>query len=82
MRVFRYPDGGQKRLPMPGLTDVNSACRRILRGLSRNERRIIFPLWLVAGSRFMDLLPIRLAEFYYNNQPSGAAGSMPEPDLS
>lgn len=76
------PMVAKNAFPMPGLTDVNSACRRILRGLSRNERRITFPLWLVAGSRFMDLLPIRLAEFYYNNQPSGAAGSMPEPDLS
>ncbi|GAN69750.1 SDR family NAD(P)-dependent oxidoreductase [Acetobacter orleanensis] len=68
--------------PMPGLTDVDNASRRILRGLRRNERRIVFPRWLVAGSRFMDLLPIRLAEAYYTNQPTGAAGSMPEPDLS
>lgn len=76
------PMVAKNAFPMPGLTDVNTACRRILRGLGRNERRIIFPLWLVAGSRFMDLLPIRLAEAYYNNQPTGAAGSMPEPDLS
>ncbi|MGG6428892.1 SDR family NAD(P)-dependent oxidoreductase [Acetobacter ghanensis] len=76
------PMVARNTFPMPGLTDVNSACRRILRGLARNERRITFPLWLVAGSRFMDLLPIRLAESYYNNQPAGAAGSMPEPDLS
>ncbi|MFT8417664.1 MAG: SDR family NAD(P)-dependent oxidoreductase [Acetobacter sp.] len=66
---------------MPGLTDAHSASRRILRGLARNERRITFPLWLAAGARLMDLLPISVAEAYYNNQRTGAAGSMPEPDL-
>ncbi|WP_354858184.1 SDR family NAD(P)-dependent oxidoreductase [Acetobacter fabarum] len=76
------PMVARNTFPMPALTDVNSACRRILRGLARNERRITFPLWLAAGSRLMDLLPITLAEAYYNNQPAGAPGSMPEPDLS
>lgn len=76
------PMVARNTFPMPGLTDTNTACRRILRGLARNERRITFPLWLAAGSRLMDLLPISLAEAYYNNQPAGAAGSMPEPDLS
>lgn len=76
------PMVARNHFPMPGLTDVDNASRRILRGLRRNERRIVFPRWLVAGSRFMDLLPIRLAEAYYNHQPTGAAGSMPEPDLS
>lgn len=75
------PMVARNTFPMPGLTDVNSACRRILRGLARKERRITFPLWLAAGSRLMDLLPIKLAEAYYNNQPAGAPGSMPEPDL-
>ncbi|MBO1327011.1 SDR family NAD(P)-dependent oxidoreductase [Acetobacter suratthaniensis] len=70
------------RFPMPGLTDVNTACHRILRGLGRNERRITFPLWLAAGSRLMDLLPPRVAEAYYTRQSTGAPGSMPEPDLS
>lgn len=76
------PMTARNRFPMPGLTDVENASRRILRGLRRNERRIVFPLWLAAGSRFMDLLPIRLAEAYYTRQPTGSAGSMPEPDLS
>ena len=76
------PMTAKNRFPMPGMTDVDNASRRILRGLKRNERRIVFPLWLAAGSRFMDLLPIKLAEAYYTNQPTGAAGSMPEPDLS
>ncbi|MDN7354682.1 SDR family NAD(P)-dependent oxidoreductase [Acetobacter senegalensis] len=76
------PMTAQNRFPMPGMTDVDNASRRILRGLRRNERRIVFPLWLAAGSRFMDLLPIRLAEAYYTHQPTGAAGTMPEPDLS
>lgn len=70
------------RFAMPGLTDVNTACHRILRGLGRNERRIIFPRWLVAGSRLMDLLPPRVAEACYTRQSAGAPGSMPEPDLS
>lgn len=70
------------RFSMPGLTDVNTACHRILRGLGRNERRITFPRWLAAGSRLMDLLPPRVAEAYYTRQPTGAPGSMPEPDLS
>lgn len=76
------PMTAKNRFPMPGLTDVDTASRRILRGLRRNERRIVFPLWLAAGSRLMDLLPIRVAEAYYTHQPTGAAGSMPEPDLS
>lgn len=63
--------------PMPGLTETSDAVRRILKGLERNKRRISFPAWLVAGSRLMDLLPVRLAEKYYNAQPSGAAGTMP-----
>ncbi|WP_035372211.1 SDR family NAD(P)-dependent oxidoreductase [Acetobacter okinawensis] len=76
------PMVARNAFPMPGLTDVQSASRRILRGLARNERRITFPLWLAAGSRLMDMLPIRLAEAYYTHQPAGAAGSMPEPDLT
>lgn len=79
---LQTPMVARNTFPMPGLTDVHSASRRILRGLARNERRITFPLWLAAGSRLMDLLPISVAEAYYDNQPSGAAGSMPEPDLS
>lgn len=76
------PMTARNHFPMPGMTDVENASRRILRGLRRNERRIVFPLWLAAGSRFMDLLPIALAESYYTHQPTGAAGTMPEPDLS
>ncbi|MBO1359952.1 SDR family NAD(P)-dependent oxidoreductase [Acetobacter sacchari] len=61
---------------MPGLTQVQHAADRIMDGLSRNKRRIVFPRWLVAGSRLMDLLPISLAEKYYLNQPVGAAGTL------
>lgn len=76
------PMVARNRFAMPGLTDTHTACRRILRGVGRNERRIIFPRWLVTGSRFMDLLPIRLAEAYYTRQPAAAPGGMPAADLS
>ncbi|MBO1323704.1 SDR family NAD(P)-dependent oxidoreductase [Acetobacter sp. TBRC 12305] len=76
------PMVARNAFPMPGLTDVDTACRRILRGLARNERRIVFPRWLALGSRMMDLLPIRVAEAYYLRQPSGAPGTMPQTDLS
>lgn len=71
------PMVAQNRFPMPGLTSIESAVARILRGLARRKRRIIFPSWLVLGSRFMDILPIRLAELYYTRQPTGRPGSMP-----
>lgn len=64
--------------PMPGLVQTSDAVRRIMAGLARNKRRIVFPAWMAAGSRLMDLLPIALAERYYTNQPVGAAGTMPE----
>lgn len=65
------------RFPMPGLVSTATATRHIMHGLARRKRRIVFPGWLVFGSRLMDLLPIRLAELYYLNQPSGCPGSMP-----
>ncbi|GBQ88950.1 oxidoreductase [Acetobacter nitrogenifigens DSM 23921 = NBRC 105050] len=61
---------------MPGLTQVQHAADRIMNGLNRNKRRIVFPRWLVVGSRLMDMLPISLAEKYYLNQPVGAAGTL------
>ncbi|MBV1836878.1 SDR family oxidoreductase [Acetobacter estunensis] len=63
---------------MPGLTRTEKAVDRIVTGLARNERRIVFPRWIVAGSRFMDLLPPALAELYYLRQSAGQAGTMPE----
>ncbi|MCH4091567.1 SDR family NAD(P)-dependent oxidoreductase [Acetobacter sp.] len=62
---------------MPGLVQTAEAVERIMAGLEKNRRRITFPRWIAAGSRLMDLLPIGLAERYYQNQPTGAAGSMP-----
>ncbi|GBQ71310.1 oxidoreductase [Ameyamaea chiangmaiensis NBRC 103196] len=62
---------------MPGLCPVETAVTRILRGVARGQRRTVFPWWLVAGSRLLDLLPPRVAEMYYLNQPTGAAGTMP-----
>lgn len=71
------PMVAQNRFPMPGLMRVENATAHILRGLARRRRRIIFPSWLVLGSRFMDILPIWLAELYYTHQPTGCPGSMP-----
>lgn len=63
--------------PMPGLVSTEEAVRRIRLGVKRRKRRIIFPVWLVLGSRFMDMLPIRLAEAYYLRQPTGRPGAFP-----
>ncbi|GBR06381.1 SDR family NAD(P)-dependent oxidoreductase [Acetobacter oeni] len=68
--------------PMPGLTQTCDAVEKIMKGMARNQRRIVFPKWIVAGSRFMDLLPVRLAEKYYTTQPIGAAGTMPVTDAA
>jgi len=74
------PMVAQNCFPMPGLSSVERAVTHILRGLKRRRRRIIFPAWLVLGSRFMDVLPIWLAEAYYIHQPTGRPGSMPRLD--
>ncbi|WP_186336067.1 SDR family NAD(P)-dependent oxidoreductase [Komagataeibacter melaceti] len=66
---------------MPGLTQTGDAVRAILSGVARGRRRISFPWWLAAGSRFMDLLPIGIAQSCYFRQPAGQAGSMPETGL-
>ena len=68
----------QNHFPMPGLTQTGDAVQAILAGVARGRRRIAFPWWLAAGSRFMDLLPIRIAESYYFRQPAGQAGTMAE----
>lgn len=71
------PMVARNRFPMPGLVSVDKAVRIILRGVARQKRRVIFPRWLVMGSRFMDMLPIGIAEAYYLRQPSGKPGSLP-----
>lgn len=70
------PMVASNRFPMPGLVSADDAARRILRGVARGQRRVVFPRWLVAGSRLMDLLPIGIAELYYRRQPTGAPGTM------
>ncbi|GBQ22859.1 SDR family NAD(P)-dependent oxidoreductase [Gluconacetobacter sacchari] len=74
----RTPMVAGNDFPMPGLTEADAAAIAILRGVAAGRRRIVFPWWLVAGSRLMDLLPPRWAEAYYNRQPAGRPGSMPE----
>ncbi|EHH68062.1 SDR family NAD(P)-dependent oxidoreductase [Gluconobacter morbifer] len=64
--------------PMPGLISTEDAVRRILSGTLRARRRVIFPRWLVMGSRMMDLLPPRVAELYYCRQPSAQPAGMPD----
>ena len=66
------------RFAMPGLVSTEEAVRRILRGTLRQTRRVIFPAWLVMGSRLMDLLPPRLTERYYVTQPSAQPAGMPD----
>ncbi len=62
--------------PMPGLMDADRAARLILDGIERGRRRIVFPWWMAAGARLMDLLPLRLAEAILARQPPKAAGSL------
>ncbi|GBR53635.1 oxidoreductase [Neokomagataea thailandica NBRC 106555] len=66
------------RFPMPGLVPVDIAVARILRGVAQGKRRVIFPLWLAAGSRIVDMLPARWAERCYMRQPSAQAEGMPD----
>ena len=68
--------------PMPGLTQTGDAVRTIISGVAEGKRHIFFPWWLAAGSRFMDLLPVRIAEYYYFRQAAGQAGTMPETGLT
>ena len=75
------PMAAQNDFPMPGLTQTGDAVRAIMKGVARGRRCISFPWWLAAGSRFMDLLPVRVAESYYFRQPAGQAGTMAETGL-
>ncbi|GAN86038.1 SDR family NAD(P)-dependent oxidoreductase [Komagataeibacter intermedius] len=76
------PMTAQNDFHMPGLTQTGDAVRTILSGVARGRRRISFPWWLTAGSRFMDLLPVKIAEYYYYRQPAGQAGTMAETGLA
>jgi NAD(P)-dependent dehydrogenase (short-subunit alcohol dehydrogenase family) len=55
--------------PMPGLMDADRAAALILRGIAGGRRRIVFPWWMQAGARMMDLLPLRLTEAMLARQP-------------
>lgn len=72
------PMVARNRFPMPGLVSPTDAAQRILRGTLRGDRRVIFPRWLVFGSRLVDLLPPRLMELYYCRQPSAQPAGMPD----
>ena len=62
--------------PMPGLMDADEAARLILRGMAAGRRRIVFPWWMAAGARVMDLLPVRVTEAILSRQPPKAAGAL------
>nr|WP_294914351.1 SDR family NAD(P)-dependent oxidoreductase [uncultured Neokomagataea sp.] len=64
--------------PMPGLVSVEEAVSRIVLGVQRGKRRVVFPLWMAVGSRLMDLLPPRWAERCYLRQPSAQPAGMPD----
>ncbi|MCQ8241995.1 SDR family NAD(P)-dependent oxidoreductase [Rhizosaccharibacter radicis] len=53
---------------MPGLMDADRAAQLILRGVARNQRRIVFPGWMGMASRMLDLLPPRWSEAILQRQ--------------
>lgn len=61
--------------PMPGLMDADQAARLILRGVAAGRRRIVFPWWMAAGARLVDLLPLAISEAIVARQPAKAAGA-------
>lgn len=44
--------------PKPFLMSPDKAARRIRHGLTRNQGRIAFPLWLALGTRWLGLMPV------------------------
>ncbi len=62
--------------PMPGLMEIEPAIRRILRGVTRGQRRVVFPGWIGCGSRLVALLPTRAREAILRRQPSKAPAPM------
>jgi NAD(P)-dependent dehydrogenase (short-subunit alcohol dehydrogenase family) len=64
--------------PMPGLMDADRAAHLILRGIARGQRRVVFPRWMAAASRGLDLLPPAWSEALLMRQegkPSLAASA-------
>lgn len=54
---IRSPMTARNRFPMPGLMDADRAARLVLAGLASGRRRVVFPRWLAAAGRAVDLLP-------------------------
>ena len=48
------------QFPMPGLMDAERAAAIILRGLTAERVRVVFPWWMGLAARFAGLLPPRL----------------------
>lgn len=60
------------RFPMPGIMEADRAATLILRGVAAGRRRVVFPWWLYAGARAMDLLPVSVVEALMSRQPGKA----------
>lgn len=73
----RTPMTAANDFPMPGIVDVAVAVERILEGVRRGRRQVVFPGWMGSGSRLLSLLPATLREAILRRQPSGAPAPMP-----
>ncbi len=65
----RTPMTAQNRFSMPGMVEPERAASLILRGIAAGRRRVVFPWWVYASARVMDLLPVAAAEALLNRQP-------------
>lgn len=54
---IRSPMTARNRFPMPGLMDADRAAGLVLAGIASGKRRVVFPRWLAAAGRAVDLLP-------------------------
>lgn len=72
------PMVARNRFKMPGLVSTDDAVLHILKGTLRGKRRVVFPSWLVWGSRLMDLLPPRLSARYYRTETAAKPAGMPD----
>ena len=68
----RTPMTAPNDFPMPGIVGVDEAVQRILAGIERAPRRLVFPAWIGAGARFVSLLPPSWREAILRRQPSKA----------
>jgi short-subunit dehydrogenase len=70
------PMTARNDFPMPGLLSADEAVGLILEGVRAGRRRVVFPVGIGAGARFVGLLPARLREEILKRQPSKAPAPM------